>query len=64
MLPKELLELARSSQLREDMRRLRKTQVEAAHTVDDYIQFLHEMHAMVTHTPKTFRKISGEFFLL
>jgi len=60
----ELLELSRSSELREDMQHLRQNLGNKPASIDEYIEFLNEMNAMLNHKPKKFRKITGESFLL
>ncbi len=64
----ELLELSRSSQLRDDMRILKMNQEKLIQHntdyLDMYIQFLNETNELIDHKPKKFKKITGEFFIL
>ena len=59
---KELKELARSTQLREDMRRLEKSRhnpflVDGKVDADRYIEFLKEYNAFINNAPKPFQRI-------
>jgi hypothetical protein len=62
----ELLELSRSTQLRDDIRIIKRNQEQSSQNIslDEYIQFLNETNELINHTPKPFKKITGEFFIL
>ncbi|MBD3308974.1 hypothetical protein GF339_21370 [candidate division KSB3 bacterium] len=61
---RELRRLARSVQLRDDLRLLRRYQDAEVLTPDQYLQFLNALHALCDHVPKKFTEIKGNFFLL
>ncbi len=65
---KELLDVSRSSQLRHDMRILKMNREylvqNLPNALDEYIEFLNETNALIGHTPKSFKAITGEHFLL
>ena len=59
---KELLRLAKSSKLREDLRQVAKNRhnpfiVNKKINLDRILEFLTEYNAFINHTPKPFRKI-------
>lgn len=59
---KELLIMARSSKLRQDLRRVSKNRynpfmVKGKIDLDRILEFLTEYNAFIGHTPKPFRKI-------
>jgi hypothetical protein len=62
----ELLELAHSAQLRRDCQILKRNQENLSQnmSLDEYIQFLNDMNALMNHTPKPFKKITGTCFIL
>lgn len=62
----EILRLAHSAELRADMEHLREFQRrrDAECSLDDYLRFLAEMHALFGHPTRPFRPITGDHFLL
>lgn len=65
----ELLKLARSSSLREDMHRLASSRhnpllIDGRVDVDRWLAFLNNYNEFVNHTPKPFRPISDRIMKL
>lgn len=62
----EILRLAHSAELREDMERLRefRRQRDAELSLDDYLRFLADMQALFGHSNRPFRPITGDHFVL
>lgn len=59
---KEMIELARSAQLRDDMRRVREQRHNPFTSggevdLDSVVEFLNEFNAFIGHEPRPFRRI-------
>lgn len=62
---KELKELAKSPELKEDMHRLSETRynpfvIKGKVDIDKFLIFLSEYNHFINHTPRTFRRIIDE----
>ena len=62
----ELLALSDSAELRHDMGKLREHQKQkhTEYTLDDYLQFLNDMHELIGHKQRPFKPITEEHFIL
>lgn len=61
----ELLDFARSSELRNDFEQIKENHEEymrSSFNADDYIHFLSQMNTMLKHKRKPFKKIEGDNF--
>lgn len=61
---KEMLQLAHSSAMRNDCRRMSRLSCQKVITPDEFIHFVDLFNAMMDHPVKPFRKITGSHFKL